>query len=331
MKKWLLRLVVLLLIIIFVVPFLIPTPTMGVDPATFADADGRFITVSGLQTYVRESGDPAGVPVLLLHGWGASTFSWRDTLPALADAGYRVIAFDRPPYGLSAKTGANLPLTAAAQADFTVALMDELGLDRDVLVGHSLGGGVIAYMGANYPERVLALAFVSSAVPISGDAADGGGMLPPLVTSALEFAPINRWARILVRTFVQPDAFAQLQRTAYYDPESVTPELVAGYSMPLKVADWDLALLTILTGRGVGGSPLTPEQIRGISVPTALLWGANDTWVPIAGGERLRELLPDAAWYTYPETGHLPMEEHPADFNRDLLSFVAQEVSQNES
>ncbi len=112
MKKWLIRIVVVLLILIFVVPFLIPMPTLGADPATFADADGRFITVSGLQTYVRESGDPAGVPVLLLHGWGASTFSWRDTIPALADAGYRVIAFDRPPYGLSAKTGDNLPLSA---------------------------------------------------------------------------------------------------------------------------------------------------------------------------------------------------------------------------
>lgn len=330
MKKWLLRFLILLLILVFIVPFLIPMPTIGADPATFADPDGRFITVNGLETYVRESGSSAGVPVLLLHGWGASTFSWRDTIPALAEAGYRVIAFDRPPYGLSTKTGDNLPLLVTDQAEFTVALMDELGIEQAVLIGHSMGGGVIANLAVQHPERVLGLGFVAAAVQIQGEEVEGGGF-PPIVRAALDFAPIARWARIGVRTFVRPDAFGDLQRDAYYDPTSVTPEMLAGYATPLKVEDWDAALLRILAGPGLGGKALTAAEISGISVPVAILWGENDTWVPIAGGERLRELLPEAAWYTYSETGHLPMEEHPADFNRDLLSFVAQEVSQNES
>lgn len=330
MKRWLLRFLVLLLIVIFIVPFVIPLPTLGADPATFADPDGRFVTVNGLETYVRESGDPDGVPVMLLHGWGASTYSWRETIPALAGAGYRVIAFDRPPYGLSAKTG-ELPFSQAAQADFTVALMDELGIERAVLVGHSMGGGVIGYVGVNHPDRVLALAFVSGAVALAGEATGGGGMIPPALNTALNFAPINRWARILVRTFVRPEMFADLQRSAYYDSANVTPDMLDGYTTPLKVEDWDAALLDVLRGRSFSGDLLTAEQLGAIPVPTAILWGENDTWVPLARGERLREVLPDATWITYPETGHLPMEEHPADFNRDLIAFIAQKVSQDES
>lgn len=331
MKKWLIRILIVLLILIFVVPFLIPMPVLGVDPATLADSNGRFITVNGLETYVRESGSPDGLPVVLLHGWGASTFSWRDTIPALAEAGYRVIAFDRPPYGLSAKTGDNLPYSTAAQADLTVALLDQLGIDQAVFVGHSMGGGVVAQIGVNYPERVLGLTFVSAAVQIDGDQGESVTPIPPLIGTLLDFAPINRWARILIRTLVTPSAFGELQRSAYYDPTSVTPEMLDGYATPLKVENWDAALLDQVVGRGQGGAGLTPQQISAIGVPTAIMWGENDTWVPIARGERLRELLPDAAWLTYAETGHLPMEEHPDDFNRDLIAFIDQRVRQNES
>lgn len=332
MKRWLIRILILLALLIFVVPMLIPLPPVGVAAETLAEPDGRFIEVNGLSTYLREAGDVDGQPVLLLHGWGGSTFSWREQIQPLADAGYRVIAFDRPPYGLSAKTGEGIPYSQRAQAEFTAAFMSSVGIQSAVLVGHSMGGGVIGYFAALYPERVDSLVFVDGAVRVA-EAAPAGGSgatrlndtvgIPPFVNSLLTFPPINRWARLAIRTFVQPDMFTSMQRSAYYDPEVVTPEVAAGYQEQLRVVGWDEALIEILRGSAFGDAPLTEAGLAAVEVPALIVWGAEDTWVPISAGERLRDLLPNNTFVVYPQTGHLPMEEQPEAFNRDLLAFLA--------
>ena len=336
MRRWQKVLLITLAVVafvLFVLPFLIPLPPDGVQASTFADTDGRFIDVNGLQTYVRERGTPGEPVVLLMHGWGGSTFSWREQIDVLDEAGYRVIAFDRPPYGLSQKTG-DLPLTQTQQADFTIAVMDALDLPSAVLVGHSMGGGVIGYVAARYPDRVERLVFVDGAPRIEDaqSAAETSAPrnprlnstlgVPQGATGLLSFPPFERWARILARLFVQPGLFTELQKSAYYDPAVVTPEVAAGYQRQLEIVGWDEALLAILSGRSFGDAPLTQAEAAAIIMPTLILWGAEDTWVPLSAGERLASALPNAQIITYPLTGHLPMEEQPETFNRDLLTFL---------
>lgn len=325
-----------LAVILFVVPLVWPLPPVGVDAAQFAEPDGAFIEVNGLSTYYRSQGPVDGPPVLLLHGWGGSTFSWRDTLPALAEAGYRAIAFDRPPYGLSAKTGDDLPYSQQEMADFTVAFMDALNIERAVLIGHSQGGGVIGYTAVSHPDRIAGLVFVAGAVRIADPVVDtaaenttparrGGGMfgVPPELLNALDFPPFERWARILVRGFVRPDMFVAMQRTAYYNPTVVTAEVAAGYQEQLQVLGWDEALLNIVRGTGAASPPLTADALAGITAPVLITWGEDDTWVPITAGDALFAALPAAQFIRYPQTGHMPMEERPAQFNQDVLAFLA--------
>lgn len=329
MKRWVKILLVILAVlafVVFVLPMLIPLPPVGVSAETLADPGGYFVDVNGLQTYVLETGPTDGPVVLLLHGFGGSTFSWRDQMQALADAGYRAVAFDRPPYGLSAKTG-DLPLSQQEQADFTAAFMDAVAIDSAVLVGHSMGGGVIGQFAALYPERVDGLAFVDGAPVVADAAAEprrGGGVLgvPSVVGGLMQFPPFERWGQILLRSFLKPESLSGLQSSAYYDPAFVTPEVAAGYARQLKVEGWDEGFLQLLSGMNGGFAALTPAELADWTMPVAIFWGENDTWVPIAAGESLRAALPNAQWFVYPETGHLPMEEHPADFNRDLLSFL---------
>lgn len=329
--KWTVRIVLVLLFIIFVLPLLIPLPPDGVAASTFADPDGRFITVNGLDTYVRERGEPDEPVVLLLHGWGGSTFSWREQFDALDEAGYRVIAFDRPPYGLSQKTG-ELPLSQRQQAEFSIAVMDSLDLDSATLVGHSMGGGVIGYMAALAPERVERLVFVDGVPRVEEPApvaATGSNRLssavgiPPFLVSAIDFPPVNRWIRIGLRTFLQPDTFTNMQRTAYYDPATVTDEVAAGYQQQLQVVGWDEAMIDIVAGRSFADAPLTEAEVQAITAPTLIVWGDNDTWVPIASGERFADVMAGETFVTFSETGHMPMEEHPARFNEELLRFLA--------
>ncbi len=323
------------ILLLLFLPFLIPLPPSGVEAATLADADGFFIDVDGLQTYVMARGPEDGEPVLLLHGWGASTFTWRENIDLLAEAGFRAIAFDRPPYGLSAKTGANIPYSSAALAEFTAHVMDALEIKRAILVGQSQGGGVAGYFAVLYPKRVSKLVLVSAALRPTDDylpesnssegtrSRVGGAMgLPSFVPSLLDFPPAGRWAQIVVRAFVRPEFATNILQSAYYDPAFITPEVAEGYQRQLRVIGWDEALLNQLRMTSLTSDPLTAEQIATISVPVMIAWGEEDTWVPLAVGERLRELLPDSAWYVYPQVGHLPQEEAATDFNRDLLTFL---------
>jgi pimeloyl-ACP methyl ester carboxylesterase len=88
--------------------------------------------------------------VILLHGFGGSTFSWRLTLPALADAGYSAVALDLRGFGLSDKDG-GADHGHAAQARYVAALMDELAIQDAVVVGHSMGGNVAAHLAVHAP------------------------------------------------------------------------------------------------------------------------------------------------------------------------------------
>jgi pimeloyl-ACP methyl ester carboxylesterase len=269
----------------------------------------------------------------MLHGWGASTFSWRNQIDVLATAGYRAIAFDRPPYGLSAKTGANIPMTPSALADFTAATLDALGIEQAVIVGQSQGGGVAGYFTVRYPDRVRSLVWVAAALrpsddPVptgtggTGSRVEGALGLPPFVNGLLQVPSFSRWAQLGIRTFVTPDFSINILRSAYYDPALISPEIIEGSTRQLRVTGWDEALLNQLRGGSFTPEPLLADEIAAIPVPVLIIWGAEDTWVPLSVGERLHDLLPESSLLAYPNVGHLPHEENPARFNADLLVFL---------
>lgn len=294
-----------------ILPYLLPLPA-GADPATLADPAGAFVEVGGLRTYYIAAGPEDGPPVLLLHGLGGSTFSWRANLEALAAAGYRAIALDRPGFGLTDKP-LDFDYSHAAQADFAVAFMDALGIEQAVLVGHSAGGGVIAHTAARYPERVRALVYVDGAV-----GSEGGR--PEWIGGLVAFPPLTRWVQVLAPVIITPERFNGLLASAYGPAFTVTPEVEAGYARVLQTENWQNGFVGLV--QDAGGNTLSPAAIAAIDAPTLITWGELDTWIPLAQGEALRVLLPGAVWHTYPQAGHLPMEEAPDAFNADLVTFL---------
>jgi pimeloyl-ACP methyl ester carboxylesterase len=104
----------------------------------------------------------------------------------------------------------------------------------------------------------------------------------------------------------------------------MTTAVAEGYQRQLRVIGWDEALLDQIRGLSAAADPITAAQMASIKAPVMIVWGENDTWFPIAAGERIRQLLPTSTWITYPNTGHLPMEEAANQFNRDLINFLNQ-------
>ena len=301
------------LVVLMTLPYLVDVPKgADADPAellAYAAAPGaRLITADGVQSVVAEAGDPNDPALLFIHGFGGSTYGYRDVMEPLAARGWHVIAVDLPGFGLSDKSWGR-DYSHKAQATFALAVLDQLHIDRAVLLGHSMGGNVISWMLALAPERVAGLAYIDAAVaqPKSGVTSS-----PSAAGALLDVPPIRRLARIVIRSAFSRETFAELLSSAFAVKSVVNRYgLVDGYAASSHLRDWDLALLGIIRD---GAKNTLPDSLANLTAaagvpPTLILWGHDDTWVPLANGEVLRADLPAADWVVLPGVGHVPFEE----------------------
>lgn len=320
----------LVIFIIFALASTVYAQTETVPPETFADEDGQFLDVNEATLYVIDRGETDAPAVMLLHGFGGSTFSWRYTIEPLVEAGYRVIAFDRPPYGLADK-GTDIDYSSENYVELTAGLMDALDIESATLVGHSAGGGVITNFWLTYPERVDALVLVAGAVrtenvetfaPETEASEPEQSVFAPLFNIVARLDPDAPAARQLVERLVTPEMIEGIVYGNYYDESLVTQEVLDGYTQSVRVDNWQGAFLKLLS---------TPEGITGerdysalaeIDIPVLIMWGEEDAVVPYYVGQALHVYMPESELITYPLTGHLPMEEARDDFNADLVGFL---------
>ena len=312
-KRLFLRIFVICLVIVLGGPYLIPLPLRELHaPEDLARPGGQFITIQNDRAYVETAGPADGPAVVLIHGFGVSGYSWRYTIPALAKAGYHVVAIDWKGFGLSSKTFES-DYSHAAQADFVANVMDALNIRSASLVGHSMGSNVLAHFALKYPERVEKLVIIDGIIIETSEGDDW--------TSLLWFPPARRWAQVIFQwVVVTPQTTSDWLRAAYHDPTDLTQEVLENYLAPMTIKDWDLALLGII--RDSNRNAL-PRPFAAITSPMLLIWGENDPWIPVSTGEKLHAQLPQSDWVVFSGTGHMVMEEQPSAFNEQLLKFLA--------
>ncbi len=318
--KRVIRLVVIvtivLLAVVLVGPFLVPVPPLqdAVSPEQLADADSQFVEVNGLRLHykIAGQGEPA---LLLLHGFAASTFTWREVMPSLAQEG-TTIAFDRPAFGLTERPmpdewqGEN-PYRTEAQPGFVIGLMDKLGMTEAVLVGNSAGGTVAVSTALNYPERVTALVLVDPAIY-------AGGGTPNWLRPILRTPQARRLGPLFVRRIQEWGQ--DMLNSAWHDPAKVTPEVREGYTKLLRIANWDRALWEFT----LASHPLgLPDRLNELQMPTLVITGDDDRIVPTEQSVRLAGELPNAELAVIPNCGHVPQEECPEAFLDTVRTFLA--------
>jgi len=304
------------LLVLWCVPLLIPVPplreTTPVEALT--DADSRFAIADGLQVHYKLAGQ--GQPALvLLHGLGASVFSWREVMVPLSHLG-TVIAFDRPGFGLTSRPmpgdwQEENPYAAESQARLTVDLLDGLGIQKAILIGHSAGGSIAVLTALRFPQRVEALVLVSPAIY------EGGGA-PGWVRPLLSLPQVRRWGPLFVRSIAGRGA--SLLASAWHDPSKIEPEVLAGYAKGWQVPNWDRALWELV----LASRPLDLERhLDELHMPVLVLTGDDDRWVPAEQSIRLASELPSAELVVVPDCGHLLQEEAPAAFMGATSAFLA--------
>ena len=297
---------VTLLVIFLVAPLIVPIPppadTWPVE--SLADADSRFIEVDGVQVHYKHygSGEPT---VILLHGFGASTFSWREVYALLSAYG-TVIAYDRPGFGLTERPvkedweGHN-PYASDAQVDLLLGLMDALEIQQAVLVGNSAGGRVALQTALDHPERVRSLGLVDAAVY------DGGR--PGWLAWLMRWPQVNRLGPVLMRG-IRRWGMDVLQ-TAWHDPARVTPEVIAGYRRPLHAENWDRALWELTKAAAYEN---LSGRLEELDMPVLVMTGDDDRIIPTEDSLRLAEEIPGAELVVFAACGHVPQEECPQEF-----------------
>ena len=310
-KKILLSLLGVLLFIIFVLPYLLPlSGPATVDPTTLVDPNGAFVQAGDTRMYYQKAGS-GDVPIVLVHGFGASSFSWRNNLGPIAAASFTVYAPDMRGFGLSDK-GWDKTMSQDAQADRLKAFMDAQGIDRAVLAGNSMGGGIVTNFALRYPDRVRGLVLVDPAIY--------GGMGGGLASTLIGLPGIQRWGQHAVRFILaNDDRNAGIIRSAWFDPSGVTLDVLSGYRRALQTPEWDISLLALLRD---GMSSNLGARLKELNVPTLIVWGEHDTWISPENAPKLNQDISGSQLAVIKDAGHVPHEEKPEEFNGLVIDFV---------
>lgn len=252
----------------------------------------------------------SGPPVVLIHGLGAYSFSWRDTVAALKD-NHTTYAVDLLGFGQS-PAPPEFPSTMSAQADAVSVLIKEQGLVDPILIGHSMGGGislrVAEQAGKNGLPKLEKLILIAPvAFPPNGTFGANLGNLSQVLKSS-DFGQSESSQR-LVREILEQ---------AYADPERISPQQIDGYAKGLSSRSQLTALLEHRSKLSQVSVPIT--------VDTLIIWGKQDNFIRLEEhGKKLASILPNALLKTIDDCGHIPQEEQPVETNKFITAFLLSE------
>ncbi len=275
----------------------------GLEQAQLLDLEGAAVHIE------RAGADTGGTPIVLVHGFGASTFSWRHVIPALAEH-HPVVAVDLFGFGLSQRPREKSRYSRSGQVELLAALVDRLDLGSAHFVGHSYGGGLVMSLAYLHPGKVSSLTLVGSTAPDYPDKRRHALGVPP-------------FANLFVHTLLRPHFVRRSLTRSFFNKDAVTPELVGAYLERVKIEGAVRAFVG-LTRPARTDPRFTELSYERLAQPALLVWGAEDALIAPAAGRGAAEQLPNARFVEIPECGHLPMEEKPEQLIEAVLPFLAE-------
>lgn len=261
------------------------------DRIRFGGRDGTLTVGSGERLAYTELGERGDPVLVLLHGLRGESTVMLPMAAHLREGGYRIVALDLPGHGRS--SAPERPLTIARASGLLLEALDRLGIDGPrALIGHSMGGWIVAWTGLSSPERCGDLVLVSS-----------GGM---------EFEPPP--FRVLMPDDPE-DARRSLPWLFHDPPHPPTFVLSIAAARPMTGS------LDLLRS-GLSGEFVLDGLLEGMVPRTLVLWGAQDRLIPLGLGRRMASTIPEAELVSIPESGHMVVWEKPKETAQAILSFL---------
>ncbi len=269
---------------------------------------GEFVDVGGARLYYYAAGTRgAGEPVVFLHGFPTSGHLWGDVV-AQMPAGHRLVVADLLGFGRSDPPGGRA-LTLHAHAERIVGLLDILGIDRACIVGHDLGGGVAQSLAVHWPSRVSRLALIDSVAFNGWPSRD--------VRIARFLLPLIRH---IPTDWLLPVVRADLER-GYYDTVHATHS-IDRYQRPFHSDDGRAVLLSHVAALDNRETLDLAERLHEISVPTAIIWGSHDPFLPMSLGKRLTHAIRASTIDVLSGARHFTPEEEPREVAEILARLL---------
>ncbi|MEV5966075.1 alpha/beta hydrolase [Kribbella sp. NPDC051952] len=272
------------------------------EPATTYDVIGG----GGVRLHAREWGNRQGRPILFIHGWSASHVCWSHQMSGRLAEEFRLVAFDNRGHGMSEKPlGAENYRDPQLWADDLAAVIDQLDLDRPVLVAWSYGGFIVSdYVRAYGEDRIGAVNLVGAAVTMKPPTFDhiGPGFLgnapdasmPDLATN---IAAIHRFLDVCT---AEP-----------LDPHDWTAALA-----------WNMVVPPEVRGALISREINSDDVLTTLSVPVLVTHGRSDTIVLPSMAEHVLDVCKTATPSWYDAVGHMPFVEDQTRFDQELTEFV---------
>jgi pimeloyl-ACP methyl ester carboxylesterase len=275
-------------------------------PPPGAPEDAVFQEVDGVKLRYRDTGE--GPPVVLVHGFSASSNTWEPIIPTLADD-HRVIAMDLKGFGWSGRPAGDYSPTAQTRLVFE--LLDKLNVDRFQLVAHSWGSSIALRMALEQPDRIRRIALYDAYV------------YAEQLNTFFHWIRADGLGEVLWSAFYD-QRLPEKTAIAYYDDETyVTQQLVEEFRDSVHRPGAQRAALAAARGQRYSD---VQSRYSTVDQPVLLMWGREDRVTPVRFGERLVRQLPNARLEVYARCGHFPMVEARGNSTRDLMEFLVQDA-----
>ena len=307
-------------LVVLVGPFAVPVNTSGTltnkEAAALSwNGESEFVELAGHEVHLVTAGSQQSDRlIVLLHGFGASSLTWKEVLEPLSSIGF-VVAYDRAAFGFTERPttiGEVNPYSSVGQLQVIGELVSKYGQEKEVVIlGHSAGGALALGYALDHPEKVQKLILEAPAVY-------GTGGAPSWLNWVFDIPQLDHLGPLAVSSIASSGL--QILDSSYYNKDLVTDQVVANYTAPLDVIGWERAFWEF---NKAPRSLNLVERLDQLSVDTLIITGDTDEIVATADSVRLNGELPDSTIEIIVESGHLPNEEKPLEFVEAVIRFLA--------
>lgn len=274
----------------------------------YTQSGTKFVKIMGADVHYVDEG--SGEPIVMIHGFASSLHTWNRVADELKRE-YRVIRLDLPPFGvtgpLRSSTGDIETMNLPTYRRFIDTFIQALGIERATFIGNSLGGLISWDYAVRHRKAVERLILIDSA---------GFPMKLPIYIGLFNSALV----RVSSPWWLPEAIIKSAVRNVYGDPRKIDAMTLRRYVEFFHGEGTRAAIGKMVPT--LDFTEVDTHVLKTLDVPTLVLWGAKDRWIPPAHAEEFANRIPGAQSVMYAGLGHIPMEEAPERVMLDLWAFL---------
>ncbi len=255
----------------------------------------------------------SGDPVIMVHGFGATLYSWRHFMVPLSET-HRAIAIDLKGFGGSPK-----PVDSAYTVNDQVDALDRFIKTNDlspvILCGHSYGGAVVLRLALRMMDR--------DPSELRGLIIIAGAAYPQPLPAHMKFLKMPGLSRLSLGIVTPELQVKMVLQSCFHDHSLISDEMVRAYAAPMKSLGNRHAMVRIVKDLTSENNGYFALDYRRITAPALLIWGRYDNIIPVSAGERLQWEMPNSRLEIMENCGHVPPEEMPDETLAVIQPFLA--------